>query len=507
MNQVKKTALVKIGKGSALILFGVGVSNLLGLVKDIILARNLGSSGYGIFSIALSSLMIVGTICLLGFNQGLVYFISTNLKRKLARDSFTLSGFRLPLLISILLASLLFVFRYYISFLFHIPQLSQVLAYFSFTIPFYVILELTTAVARGHQNLIPDTIIKNIGRVFLFLSFALVAIYSGLGIRGVSIAFFFSYLLASIFSYYYIKRYYQFSILRSNRSDYQRKILNYSWPLFLASSLQQIVNKGVFVIAGLFLTSGLVGVLAASQKLAAFVAMPLSILIPIFFPVISQLIGEKKLPDAILIFQNLTKWLILLILPFFTYAFVFSEKILLLVYGSDYSGNSFTFQLLILASFFGLAAGPINNLLMANHWTRLILLNTALAAAVNVGLSLILIPHFGVNGAAIAVLLAVIMGNSLPHLEYYWNEKRFIFPQGAFRCLLIMAILFLVLFLVKYFTPNQLAFPLGLILTVLLDLRLIFSFKLIDRNDYYLIGLVKRRLKILISFHPRDKTG
>jgi len=200
------------------------------------------------------------------------------------------------------------------------------------------------------------------------------------------------------------------------------------------------------------------------------------------------------------IFQSLTKWLILLTLPFFAFALVFSEKILLLVYGSGYSDNGLVFQLLMIGPFIGLAAGPIHNLLMANHWTKLVLLNTALAAIVNIWLSLILIPRFGINGAAIAVSSAIVVNNALAHLEYYLNKKKFLFPQRALQCLFIGGVIFVALFFVRAFFPNQLALLFGLIVVVFLDIALVFYLKLIDENDHYLIRLAKNKIKSLRGF-------
>src|SRR4029077_2068501 len=101
-------------------------------------------------------------------------------------------------------------------------------------------------------------------------------------------------------------------------------------------------------------------------------------------------------------YATATKWTVLTSLPFFLLFFFLPSTSMGFVYGSGYAVEVLPLQLLVLGAFLSTLVGPATQGQVAYGQTGLLLLNTVISAAVNIGLSLALVPTWGVAGAAIA---------------------------------------------------------------------------------------------------------
>ena len=77
-----KNSLKDITKGASIILVGMIISNLLGLINQILMGRILGPSDYGLFNLGISIIVILCVLTSFGLGQGLTQFIPYNFKQK-----------------------------------------------------------------------------------------------------------------------------------------------------------------------------------------------------------------------------------------------------------------------------------------------------------------------------------------------------------------------------------------------------------------------------------------
>ncbi len=493
----KKSTLTKIGKGSLIVFVGIVAANFLGLFKEIFLARFLGVDDYGLFSLGFNIFLFLGILSLLGFKNGLVYFISSNLDLKKLKNSYIKVALKYSLLVSILISLLVVIFSQQIASIFNSPGLSELLIYFGLAIPLYVLLDISVAVARGHKNLLPRVLFFDIGQLLLFIVLFLVSSYLlNYGLSGVVVAFLLSYLLASIASLVVVNRKYHFLSAKNVKDkDITKKLFSYSWPIYFSTFFQQIVSRGSLIILGLFLTENFVGIFTASQKIALFINIPLSVLIPIFFPVVIELITKGEDQEADQIYKNISKWLVLLVLPFFIFALIFPESIIDIVFGADYLAGVAVFRLILISAFFGLFSGPIHNFLMAYRQTKLVLINTVFSAIINIGLSFALIPIYGLLGAGLAVAISIVINNLMGLIEYYVLRKKVLIPQSTARIFILALFLILIFGLASYLINNIYYIFLTLAIVVIGYYPLIKKIGFLDKTDKYLLAILKNKLK------------
>jgi stage V sporulation protein B len=170
---------------------------------------------------------------------------------------------------------------------------------------------------------------------------------------------------------------------------------------------------------------GIYNVVVPTAMMLAFFAIAVS---QVIFPMGSELwaLGMKKmLAKGIEILQ---KYSFLIIIPCVLAMFSFSELILRLLFGEAYVSGSLALQILVIGIIF-LVVGSINLTLIESFGKPVIGANILLiGAAVNFLLNLLLIPKFGMAGAAftsllgyfLIFLLSTIMLKKLVTVRFPW---------------------------------------------------------------------------------------
>ena len=133
----------------------------------------------------------------------------------------------------------------------------------------------------------------------------------------------------------------------------------------------------------------------------------------LFVPVASELDARGKEQELISIYKAVTKWVLSLALPGFLLMALFSESILMIMFGAEYVGGATALSILAFALIISSVLGPANYVLQTYGKTRIVMKGYFIDAGVNFILNLLLIPLYGINGAAIAtgfsfVLVSVI---------------------------------------------------------------------------------------------------
>lgn len=116
-------------------------------------------------------------------------------------------------------------------------------------------------------------------------------------------------------------------------------------------------------------------------------------------------------------------YMIVFALPIVTGLFILSKKIILLVYGSQFSNSVIALQILGFSLFFTALNFLMGFLLNSIDKQKLFTITTGIATAINIILNLILIPLYGYKGAGFATVISEIVNFSL--LFYFTSKNNF----------------------------------------------------------------------------------
>lgn len=136
-------------------------------------------------------------------------------------------------------------------------------------------------------------------------------------------------------------------------------------------------------------------------------------------PRLAELFAEDNRRATNVLYGVTTSWLVLLSWPLYLVSMVFGPQVLAL-FGHSYSAGDTVLLILGASAVFSSAVGQVDVVLITSGRSTWSLLNGLLVLFVNVGLDLILIPKYGITGAAIGWAVAIVVSNVVPLVQLAW---------------------------------------------------------------------------------------
>jgi O-antigen/teichoic acid export membrane protein len=133
-------------------------------------------------------------------------------------------------------------------------------------------------------------------------------------------------------------------------------------------------------------------------------------------PQISSLLAREEREEAKAIYRAGTWWLMALAWPFYITLAIFAP-LLLRMFGTEFVAGKTAVVILASAMLLGLATGNVTTVLLMGGKSSWNLINTVVSLTLNVGLNLVLIPRYGINGAAIAWAATIAVNNLAPLVQ------------------------------------------------------------------------------------------
>lgn len=407
--------LHKVGIGSGLIVIGFALGALFQYAIQIILARYLGTSSYGVFMQALTVAQAFTVISMLGIHRGIPRFISLyEGKDKKNGTAKIISSAFLPFLLSTLLATaVLFLFSKKIALVFFSePGLIVPLQIFSATIIPLGGIYLIIAFLRGFQNAKLKVAIDDFVLSGLVLIISSSIILMGGSLQEIALGYLSAEIITLGIAFLIFRRKYNFNNFFSVNRDTLQKLVSFSWPLFVVSILL-IINKwaGIWIL-GYFSDSSQVGLYSASFSIAGMVFITLNAVNYMFLPKVSELYGEGNKTEINYLFSEVTRWILTVSIPIIAGLVIFPEEILELFFGPSYAQNPEVLSILSIGFFVAVGTGPAGSLLVSAGKTRAKMVGIGILSTTLILISIMLVPIYGVLGAAIATTIGYTLGHT-----------------------------------------------------------------------------------------------
>jgi O-antigen/teichoic acid export membrane protein len=122
-------------------------------------------------------------------------------------------------------------------------------------------------------------------------------------------------------------------------------------------------------------------------------------------------VGNRRAAGQV--YQAITAWLVLLTWPLYLLAVVYGPEVLS-VFGHSYRAGATVMVILGCTMLLATACGQVDMVLITTGRSSWSLANGLMAVVVNVGLDLLLIPRYGITGAAIGWAVAIVVTNLTP---------------------------------------------------------------------------------------------
>lgn len=175
----------------------------------------------------------------------------------------------------------------------------------------------------------------------------------------------------------------------------------------LVASIVAPAQAAIYAAASRFITAGTLVLQALRLALAAD---------------ISAALAQGRLDRVSQMYRSATQWVVLSSWPLYLVMAVFAPTVLR-IFGGGYSGGSTAMSVLCLAMMVNLAAGNVGTVLLMGGKSTWVLYDKLACVALNVGLNLLLIPHFGITGAAVAWAVTILLDSTLSFSQVRWGMR------------------------------------------------------------------------------------
>lgn len=393
-----------IVKNTIWLFSGQLVSRALRAVIVVAAARTLGASSWGAFSYALGIATFLTTFSDIGVNALITKETARNPERKRAYLA-TALAVKL-VLIAVLLAGVFIALPY----LTNIPESRALLPILIFVFVFDTLRELGASLARALEKmqieaglqLLTNFAITALGIVLLLrfrTSMALAAAYvAGSGIGAIAM-------------FVTLREHFR-GFLRCVERTLVRPILVTAWPFGLMSLMGTIALNTDIVMLGWMRTAEEVGYYSAAQKLIYLLYVLPGLVAASIFPLTSRL-AHADPPRAKLLIERAAAGLILAAATLAAIGILGAPLIIHLFFGEAYAAAIPAFRILMLTLLIVYPSILVGNTLFAYDETKSFARFVAVSAASNVALNFMLIPWWGIEGAALATIGSQLATNAL----------------------------------------------------------------------------------------------
>src|SRR4029079_1297757 len=160
-------------------------------------------------------------------------------------------------------------------------------------------------------------------------------------------------------------------------------------------------------------TQSELGVYAACVRVALAMVLFLTAVSYVFSPFVADrdAVGDTEKLDGL--FKSITRWTVAGTIPLLLLMLLAPAAILRLFGGSDFTSGTTALRILVIGQAINVSVGAAGFVLIMAGRTGWDLTVYAVSAALDLVLSLILVPKFGINGAAAAQAITIGLSNWL----------------------------------------------------------------------------------------------
>ena len=437
----------RLARDGMLALVGAGVSAVLNLVLVLVVIHAAGRTTAGVVFAATSLFLIAETAARLGCPTGLMYFL---VKARTLGKVGTLRAILRAGLVPVVVVSVALS----VGMLALASPLARWMApghyeagvvsvrLLALLIPIAAISDSLLNATRAFGSMRPLVVVERMGRPALQVLLTLAAIGVGrLTAGALSLVWGLPYVVsgcvALVWTYRLVQRAERRAgVVRERVAPPSREFWRFTAPRAMQSIVQIALQRLGIVLVSAILGPAHAAVYAAVTRFLVFGQLGSQAITAAVQPQIGALMVKRDHDGAQHIYQVSTCWLVLLCWPVYLMLAVFSRQIPL-VFGHGYNSGTAVLVVLAGAMLFATGSGMVDAVLAMAGKTTWTLGNATLALVVNVCLSLLLLPHLGILGAAVAWAVGIVANNVLPLTQLAVSMRLHPFGRGT---LLAMAV-------------------------------------------------------------------
>lgn len=418
---------------------GTFIIKVIGLVAGFtftfLVTRYYGTENFGLFSIGLNVVQLFVLISVFGFDNTLLKEtakIRKSENHNVAREMYN-QLLKISLVpVTIFTLTLFLSSTWLAENVFHNKNLAIYLKWSSFLILPNCLLLLHASGLRGLDRTGWFAFFRETSRFFIAIPVLLIIVYFNFEkFSGPMAAYLFAVLLTSIWSFWIwlksLKGSHTFSL--KNASLHIKEIYSLAFPFFLISLFGQLSPLLNSILLGIIGTAEDVGVFNIALKIAGLISLPLLAVNMASANSFAEMTKENLNNEIEKTAKKTTRLIFWTSLPLLIGCILYPDFVMG-IFGSQSGQGTSTLIIISFAQFVNAITGSSGVIMQMtgheNMWFKILLTTTVL----NVLGMFLLVPYFGLTGAAISFMLVMVINNvsAAIYLKWKLNIQTYYFP-------------------------------------------------------------------------------
>jgi O-antigen/teichoic acid export membrane protein len=395
----ENTTLKNIGKNIVSLVSGELLCRVIGAVVLLILPRYLGPANYGVYSLALSYLMLASIFAGYGLD-GL--FIKDVVRDKALSQKYFCTSLVIKESLSFLGVIILFIIIYAFNYPTKTVWAILIVSSAIFIRPF---ITTYSAVFRAYEKMEYNAGVETSSSLTRLLGF-LVVISLGGGVLWIASIIVIDHLILALVGLFLINKKF-FKINFETDRAFVKDIFKKSTPFFLVGFTAIIQSKVDLIMISKLATTVEVGLYSAANELISVLYMIPNLVATALFPVFSRLYHESS-KSLVLAGNHAVKYIAIIGFPISAGIYFASYPIIKVIYGNDFMRSVEILQILGAGVCILFVANIIAYVLTASEQINHVTHANIISIVLNVALNFCLIPSWGAAGAALASLICAM---------------------------------------------------------------------------------------------------
>lgn len=381
------------------------VSRLIRAVIIIYAARILGAAGYGIFSYVLGLAGFFTIFSDLGISALLTREASQKPEKKLYYFS-TAFGIKVFLLLGTT-ALLIWVAPYFSK----IEEATALIPFIALLVIFDGLREFCLSFFRAKEKMELEAFVAILTNVSITV-FGFVVLYFSATTQALTFSYIASTGVGALTAIIILRGEFKKIINYFDRTLI-KPLFNSAWPMTLSAVLGTFMLNTDVIMLGWWRTAAEIGYYSAGQRIIQVLYTLPGIIASAIFPAISRLVGQKDNRRVGLLMEKGVTSVLSIAIPLVVGGIILSQSIIELLYGKEYLPSAEAFRILLITPLLIFPGMLIGNLILAYDKQRKMSFYLFFAAFGNIVFNAILIPVWGIAGAAIATVVAQLINTGL----------------------------------------------------------------------------------------------
>ncbi len=288
-------------------------------------------------------------------------------------------------------------------------------------LPAATFMSVALAATRSLSSMRATVLVDKVGRSTLQFLLVLVAVTAGGGLVRLGVAWAVPYVVSCAVAAVVVRRTAHGRLGHPGATPatpgVRRAFWRFTWPRSVAQLSQMTIQRADIIIIGAVLSPAAAAVYTAATRFVAFGQFGAQAIQQTIQPRFAQLLAAGRLDVLADIYRTSTAWAILVSWPIYV-AVGAAPTVYLSLFGGAYrEEGSLVVVTMAVAMMIGVASGPVDTMLLMGGRSSLSLVNSLVALTADLTLCFLLIPRWGILGAAVAWNVAVILRSTLGYFQ------------------------------------------------------------------------------------------